>query len=1080
MASRTITIFLASSEELKNDRNSFSDLIRSLDDIYEERGIRIKLRRWENFFAYCTDERTQDDYNRVLGGSDMCICLFHKKAGKYTVEEFHHAMDQYRQTGDHPKTYVYARALVEGEIEEDELKQFKDELFKQMGHYWCNYATEDSMKLHFVMQFERLMNTHIGQDGSSSLSVEQGNVLLHGHKVADYANIPFAANNDEVKALKDKIASLNQDIVTMTSCGVDVLQPMINEKRAQRNKYQEQLEQLEQQLLETALSISKMIGSGNPISERKRAAIEMFEHGNNKGVLEMLNEQDIERDYQVAKSELASGKQLSKAAEQMIASAQTKIRSLVEEYILKADTWMSTYSEENRFEEACKLHEKAIALVRESLPENELAESLYNYGCFLQKNNQYHLVEVYYKEAVEIYRNLSEAQLSYLQDVADILNNLGGICFQADRLDEALKYYHEASEIYEKIKEEDPSSYYKKNLMVLYNLANVYMDMNMLPGAEVLHTTVCSMRKQLAQENPYVYTEPLADSATALARLYQKTQRYKEAENSQMAALKLRRYLVKNRTDRVQEYQLDLSTTLGDLANIYQKTNRYQEAEEYYNEALAIRRKLSQEHPQAYMWALASTLMSMGALYKDMGRFTQAEEYYQQALQIYQELALANPNVYMRSVASVWNSLAMLCRAMERREEAKGYYLQALETRQKLAATNPKQYLGAVADVQENLAILYQESRQFLEAETNYLEVLDIRQDLAHENPKVYLPYLATCQQNIAVMYQSMLRMDEAEEYYLQALETRQELAKDNPQVYQSEVAFTMNNLAFLYVNTARYEEALEYYSQVLDMRYQLAEKNPQVYLPAVANTVFGMAQLYLRWQQFEESEEYYQLALGLYQQLYDENPQVYAAELSLTLNGLALLYTNTEDADKHKEAEGYLLQSLAIRRDLVKDNPEVHLPELAMILNNLALLYTFAENPQWDEAEKLHLEAIAIRLELAEKYPDVYQPQVATSQMTLGGLYCMTKQYEQAEEYYKLALKNFEQAAEENLSTFMQPLAQTLAALGMLYTETNRPALAKEYFEKASDMFSAMDEKLPGLFKSDIEELKVELEKLN
>jgi tetratricopeptide (TPR) repeat protein len=173
-----------------------------------------------------------------------------------------------------------------------------------------------------------------------------------------------------------------------------------------------------------------------------------------------------------------------------------------------------------------------------------------------------------------------------LQDLADILNNLGGICFKTDRLDEALKYYHEASEIYEKIKEEDPSSYYKKNLMVLYNLANVYMDMNMLPRAEALHTTVCSMRKQLAQENPYVYTEPLADSATALARLYQKTQRYKEAENSQMAALKLRRYLVKNRTDRVQEYQLDLSTTLGNLANIYKKTNRYQEAEEYYNEAL--------------------------------------------------------------------------------------------------------------------------------------------------------------------------------------------------------------------------------------------------------------------------------------------------------------------------------------------------------------------------------------------------------------------------------------------------------------------------------------------------------------
>lgn len=37
--------FLASSNELNNDRNSFQALIAKLDDIYEPRGIRIKCRR---------------------------------------------------------------------------------------------------------------------------------------------------------------------------------------------------------------------------------------------------------------------------------------------------------------------------------------------------------------------------------------------------------------------------------------------------------------------------------------------------------------------------------------------------------------------------------------------------------------------------------------------------------------------------------------------------------------------------------------------------------------------------------------------------------------------------------------------------------------------------------------------------------------------------------------------------------------------------------------------------------------------------------------------------------------------------
>ena len=108
---RTITVFLASSEELMNDRNSFQALIASLDDIYEERGVRIKCKRWEDFNAFCTGERTQDQYNQVLRASDMCICMFHRKAGKYTVEEFNQALNEYRQNNDHPKTYVYIRAL---------------------------------------------------------------------------------------------------------------------------------------------------------------------------------------------------------------------------------------------------------------------------------------------------------------------------------------------------------------------------------------------------------------------------------------------------------------------------------------------------------------------------------------------------------------------------------------------------------------------------------------------------------------------------------------------------------------------------------------------------------------------------------------------------------------------------------------------------------------------------------------------------------------------------------------------------------------------------------------------------------
>lgn len=54
---KEIKVFLASSEELKYDRLAFSDLIRKLDNIYEKRGIRIKLFQWEDFDAAYNDKR---------------------------------------------------------------------------------------------------------------------------------------------------------------------------------------------------------------------------------------------------------------------------------------------------------------------------------------------------------------------------------------------------------------------------------------------------------------------------------------------------------------------------------------------------------------------------------------------------------------------------------------------------------------------------------------------------------------------------------------------------------------------------------------------------------------------------------------------------------------------------------------------------------------------------------------------------------------------------------------------------------------------------------------------------------------
>ena len=460
--SRIITIFLASSDELIHDRNSFHSFIATLDDIYEPRGIRIKLKRWEDFAAHCTDTRTQDDYNKIVRQSDMCIAMFHRKGGIFTIEEFRQALDEYNINKTRPKTYVYIRALADGEFEEIELAKFKEELFKQIGHYWCNYSTEDAMKLHFVMQFERyvLPNDVFKASEEKILKVKNGVVTLFNRVVARYENLPFASDNEQYKQLKGDIANANKEIAALRSINNSALESIILSKVVERNKKQEQLDELERDLFNQALYIAQIMSHDKPISERKRRAIELFQEGKNREAAAVLNEDEIAADCQRAGKDMERGRLLMQAGEKMIENAKKKIRSLIEEYIMRAKSLMADQDTPNRLQQACWVYKKAIDEATHYLDEKESVVHLFNYAYFLQEERQYNLALESYTRALNIYRSLSKVNPeAYLPDVAMTLNNLA--CLQSDlhQYDNAEENYAEALEFYRDLAKVNPEAY---------------------------------------------------------------------------------------------------------------------------------------------------------------------------------------------------------------------------------------------------------------------------------------------------------------------------------------------------------------------------------------------------------------------------------------------------------------------------------------------------------------------------------------------------------------------------------------------------------------------------------------------
>ena len=809
---KNITVFLASSDELKNDRNSFHSLVASLDEIFEPRGYRIRCRRWEDFSAFCTGTRTQDDYNRIVRASDICICMFHRKAGEYTIEEFNQALDEYVKNQSHPKTFVYIRALIEGEMEDEALKRFKEDLFDRVGHYWCNYATDDAMKLHFVMQLERIIPSVSGNASvteGNHFKIENGVVSLYGHKIAELDNLSFAAENPEYLSLKESIARLNTEIARLRATGVAELQPIIDEKQAELYKKRESLNRLESQLFDLALSINKLIGSGTPVSERKRLAIEMFERGNSKGVVEILNEKDIAADAAQARKEIEQGKLLVDSGRSLIEAGLQKTRSLAEEYVLRAKALMTDYAEPRRFELACHAYEQGIELIRANLSEEELAKSLFEYGHFLQTNKRYDLAEARYRENLDIYQRLEViSPQAYEPGLATTQNNLGLLYSDTQCYGESEEMYLSAVEIYQR----------------------------------------------LSVVNPQVYEPDLARAQNNLGLLYSDTQRYGESEEMYLSAMEIFRELT---VANPQAYEPDLARTRNNLGNLYRDTQRYGESEEMYLSAVEIYQRLSVANPQVYEPDLARTRNNLGCLYDNTQRYKESEEMYLSVLTVYQRLTIANPQVYELDLARTQNNLGNLYRDTRRYEDSEKMHLSAVEIYRRLAAANPQVYEPDLAETQNDLGILYSDTRRYEESEEMYLSAMEIRRRLAVANPQVYEPGLARTQYNLGCLYSDTRRYEESEKMYLSAMEIRRRLAVANPQVYEPDLADTQYNLGCLYYNIQRYEESGEMYLSALKVYQRLTVADPQVYEPYLVRACNNLSFLFLAQGNFEEAERY-------------------------------------------------------------------------------------------------------------------------------------------------------------------------------------------------------------------------------
>ena len=150
-------IFLASSAELKADRDQFEIAVNRKNKEWIKKGIFLELVLWEDFLDAMSQTRLQDEYDKAIRECDIFVSLFWSKVGKYTEEEFATAFGQFKATNK-PFIFTYFNQAPSANTNPDDaasLAAFKKKL-DALGHFPPAYEKIDALIHHFNQQLDKL------------------------------------------------------------------------------------------------------------------------------------------------------------------------------------------------------------------------------------------------------------------------------------------------------------------------------------------------------------------------------------------------------------------------------------------------------------------------------------------------------------------------------------------------------------------------------------------------------------------------------------------------------------------------------------------------------------------------------------------------------------------------------------------------------------------------------------------------------------------------------------------------------------------------------------------------------------
>ncbi|MDX1902719.1 MAG: tetratricopeptide repeat protein [Thermonemataceae bacterium] len=479
----------------------------------------------------------------------------------------------------------------------------------------------------------------------------------------------------------------------------------------------------------------------------------------------------------------------------------------------------------------------------------EYANSLFNLGGILQKEQKNAQAEKIYQQSLQLLKQIKQEKSDLFLQVQ---SNLANLYASEKRYDQAIKIYTQVLP-QQKLAEENQQVYWQN----LANLADCYVALQKYKEAKPIYEELINIEAATQSED---YPQWLMN----LGAFYHETGKYQEAEAFFEQSLQIYQNNLSNQNDEYIE-------ALENLANLYKNQGRYTDSERLYQQALATcKTNFGENHP-----VYINLENDLANLYKSLGRFEDAEKIYQKNLQ-----NASKQGENTAAYAKLLNDLAVLYKESGKFAETEPLLSKSLEIRKKIFTEQSAEY----AETLQNLASLYKLMGRYQEAATSYQKTLQIRKEVLGS----LHPDYATTLNTLATLYKKTNNLDKAEPLYLEALEIRKAfVGEENP-----EYAFSLDNLANFYQATKQTAKAEQFYKQAIDIRKKIYGTKHPIY----AGSLNNLAVLYESNKKYTQAEPLYKEAFTILRNNLGETHPKFIA----TLNNMAMFY---ESQQKFKEA---------------------------------------------------------------------------------------------------------------------------------------------------------------------------------